>query len=295
METVPVLKGSAGLNNKVDPARLRYDSETGIQELAVAKNVDIGDSGRVSRRKGYSKVLDLSDCHSIYNTGDYCLFVHAGALAVLEKDYSYTNIRNVTVGANVSYVQVEDKVYYCNGHENGYVKSRVSYPWVGEVYVGPTTTKTFSDPPVGHLVELFSGRIYIASDSVLWYTEPFAYSWVDFAQNFIPFESKVRMIEAVDEGLWVSDSNKVYFLRGKSPKEFEVTIVTSYPAIEGTTHDVFDIDEAKAVVWTSTEGICMGFSSGKFKNLTRHKLWYPDSVKGAGLEIDGKYICALQP
>lgn len=295
MKTVPVLRGSSGLNNKADPVRLRYDNETGIQELAVAKDVDIGDTGRISRRKGYLQVLSLSDCHSIYNAGSYCVFVHSDALAILEKDYSYTNIRNVTVGARVSYAQVEDKVYYCNGYENGYVENRVSYPWVGSDYVGPTTTKTFSDPPVGSIVELHSGRIYIAVANVVWYTEPFAYSWVNMAEDFIPFESKVRMIKAVSDGLWVSDSNKTYFLSGKSPKEFEFTVVANYPATEGTACDAFDIDESKAIVWTSTEGICMGLSSGKFKNLTRHKLWYPDSVKGAGLEIDGKYICALQP
>ena len=294
METVPVLKGSAGLNNKVDPVRLRYDGETGVQELAVAKNVDIGDSGRVSRRKGYSKVLSLSDCHSIYNAGTYCLFVHAGALAVLEKDYSYTNIRNVTVGAKVSYVQVQDKIYYCNGYENGYVSKRISYSWVGEPYVGPTTTKVFSDPPVGHLVELFAGRIYISVDNILWYTEPFAYSWVDLAKNFIPFQEKLRMVKAVKDGLWVSDTEGTYFLGGTSPKEMSFVKVANYPVIEGTDHKAFDISDDQVVVWTSTEGICVGATGGKFTNLTRQKLWYPDSNVGAGFVINGKYLSILQ-
>ena len=294
MNTVPVLKGSTGLNNKVDPVRLRWNSETGIQELAKAKNVDIDDSGRISRRKGYSKVLDVSDCHSIYNTGDYCVFVHAGALATLERDYSYTNIRNVTVGAKVSYAQVGDKIYYCNGYENGYVKDRVSYSWIGEEYVGPTTTKVFSPPPIGHLLELFSGRIYIAVGDDLWYTEPFSYSWVNLAENFIPFSSKIRMVQGVKDGLWISDSYKTYFLKGTNPKEMGFEIIANYPAIEGTDSKAFDLGEEKAIVWTSTEGICVGASGGQFKNITRGKLWYPDSNVGAGFINDGKYLSILQ-
>lgn len=295
MKTIPVLRGSSGLNNKIDPVKLRWDSETGIQELAIAANVDIGDNGRISRRKGYTQVLALSDCHSSYSVGDYCIFVHGGALAVLERDYDYSNIRNVTVGAKVSYAQVENKVFYCNGYENGYVLNRLSYPWVGEEYVGPTTTKTFSDPPVGSLLELFAGRIYIASGSVVWYTEPFAYSWVNLAEDFIPFQSEVKMVKAVKDGLWVSDADKTYFLGGTNPKEMTFEVVANYPAIEGTDCVAYDIDEKKIAIWTSTEGICIGASGGRFKNITRNKLWYPDSNVGAGFVTDGKYLSILQP
>jgi hypothetical protein len=295
MDSVPVLRGSSGLNNKFDPVKLRYDSETGIQELAVAKDVDIEDSGRISRRKGYSQVLSLSDCHSIYNAGSYCIFVHGDALATLESDYSYSNIRNVTVGARVSYAQVGDKVFYCNGYEKGYVQDRTSYAWeVGE-YVGPETTKTFSSPPVGHLLELFSGRLYIAVDDVIWYTEPFNYSAVDNARNFMPLESRVRMIKAVKDGLWVSDSKSTFWLSGNSVNDMQHVAVCNYPAIEGTAVTFSDTESDKMVVWTSTQGICIGGPGGQFKNLTRTKLWYPDSTKGAGFVADGKYLCTLQP
>lgn len=295
MQPIPVFRGTSGLNNKIDPVKLRWDSETGIQELAVAKDVDIGDSGRVSRRKGYSKVLDLSDCHSIYNVGSYCAFVHNNALAILEKDYSYTNIRNVTVGAKVSYVKPGFNTFYCNGYENGYIKDRISYSWVGEDYVGPTTTKTFSSPPVGHLLEFFAGRIYIASGDTLWYTEPFAYSWVNLAESFIPFPGRLRMVKAVKDGLWVSDTEGTYFLGGTNVKEMSLVKVANYPAIEGTDCKVFDIAEEQMVVWTSTEGICVGAVGGKFNNLTRQKLWYPDSNVGAGFVTNGKYLSILQP
>ena len=295
MKPIPVFRGTTGLNNKIDPVRLRWNNETGIQELAVAKDVDIGDSGRVSRRKGYSQVLSLADCHSIYPVGDYCAFVHDNALAVLERDYAYKNLRNVTVGAKMSYAQVQDKVYYCNGYENGFVKDRLSYSWIGEAYVGPVTTKTFSPPPVGHLLELYSGRIYIAADSTIWYTEPFAYDWVNFAENFIQFKSKLRMVQSVKDGLVVSDSKNTYFLGGTNPKELGFRVIANYPAIEGTDCKAYDIDEEQVVVWTSTEGICTCATNGKFTNLTIQKLWYPDSNVGAGFVINGKYLSILQP
>jgi len=214
-------------------------------------------------------------------------FVHGGALATLESDYSYSNIRNVTVGARVSYAQVGDKVFYCNGYEKGYVQDRTSYAWeVGE-YVGPETTKTFSSPPVGHLLELF-----LVGCTLLWMMSfgtlsLLNYSAVDNARNFMPLESRVRMIKAVKDGLWVSDSKSTFWLSGNSVNDMQHVAVCNYSAIEGTAVTFSDTESDKMVVWTSTQGICIGGPGGQFKNLTRTKLWYPDSTKGAGLLLMG--------
>jgi len=44
-----MLASVTGLNTKVDPVRLEYDPKTGVEELSVAYNVDIDDTGRVGR------------------------------------------------------------------------------------------------------------------------------------------------------------------------------------------------------------------------------------------------------
>lgn len=295
-----VFKGTTGLNNKVDPVRLVVDYRTGLRFLSSAQNIDIDSTGRPSRRPGYSKVLAKS-AHSLFPLTDYCLFVTGDALSVLEADWSDAPIRNVTTGARMSYVQIEDKAYYCNGYENGYVENRVSHSWAAKSYVGPRTTKAFSGPPTGHLLEFYNGRIFIAADNILWYSEPFAYSWYNKAANYIPFVGRLRMVRAVATGLYVSTETKTYYLGGEQPLEFKLMEVADYPAQLGSDcmvpgSRIHGLDYAGSVVmWTSTHGICVGSINGQFINLTEEKLALPNTNQGAGFYYDGKYLCSLRP
>jgi hypothetical protein len=299
-KVIPIFRGTTGLNNIIDPARIKYDPDTGIQELAIAVNVDIDSSLRASRRKGYTQVL-AKGAHSLFSCGNYCLFVSGDALCVLDQGYSWTAIRNVTNNARMSYVNVDNEIYYANGYENGVVRDRISYAWVGESYVGPTTTRTFSDPPIGHLLEIYNGRLYIAQGKILWYSEPFAYSWYDLARSYIPFADRITMVRAVKDGLYVSTEREVFFSGGGHPTEFGRTHIADYPAIEGTDLIVDgskigrgDVSD-RVAMWASTKGICTGGPGGYFRNLTERRLIYPYARYGAGLLKHKKYICTLEP
>lgn len=295
-----IFRGSTGINNKVDPVRLKYNPETGIQDLAAAINVDIDRTGRVGRRKGYELALQKG-AHSLFSCGSYCLFIGDNALCVLEPDYSWAAIRNVTVGARMSCVRAGDNIYYTNGYEKGVVVDKLSYNWLASSYVGPITTRTFSDPPVGHLLELFNGMMLIAQDDVLWHSEPFAYSWFDLAKNYIQFSDRLVMVKAVQSGIFVGTEKETFFLKGSFASELQQIKIADYPAVEGT---VVQVEASKigdgsmagiGLMWASEEGICFGGSDGLFRNLTERKLSYPSARYGAGLCRDGKYICLLQP
>ena len=296
-----VFRGSAGLNNKVDPVNLHYDPDTGVSELAVAYNVDIDRRGRIARRKGFRKV-HAAAVHSLFCDGGHCLFVSGDALKRLNPDYTATALRAVTPGARMRYVQVDGDIYYANGFEKGVVRADgLSYEWTGGAYVGPPTTKTFEDPPIGHLLEHFNGRIYIANGCTVWYSEPFAYAWFNTAENFIPLASRVRMIRAVRGGLFVSSSEKTFFFAGSGPKEFSPTVVADYPAIEGADVIVEGSRVAsgeivgRAAMWASPRGVCIGGPDGTFRNLTERKLEYPSANVGAAYYRDGVYLCSLIP
>lgn len=297
---VPIFKGTSGINNKTDPVRLAYNPETGIQDLAAGVNVDIDRTGRISRRKGCKLVLQKS-AHSLFPCRNYCLFVSSDALCVLEPDYSWAAIRNITIGARMSYVQVGNSIYYANGYEKGIVKDKLSYSWFAASYVGPTTTKVFSSPPIGHLLELFNGVMLVAEDDILWYSEPFAYSWFDLTRNYIQFSDRLTMVKVVQEGIFVSTENETRFYKGTNVKELQEVKLTNYPAIEGTaaTVDIAEIGDGSrsglGVMWASTKGICFGGPDGSFKNFTQDRLDYPAARYGAGLSKGGKYICLLKP
>jgi len=297
-----LFKATSGLNNRVDATRLRADLENGLTALAAAYNVDIDDSGRLTRRKGYTRIFDGS-VHSIFGTDDICLFVSESSLYRLFPSYDTEELRTgLKVGARMSYVRAGNDIYYSNGSENGIVRNGVAVDWVGEDYVGPTTTKTFSDPPAGHLLEVYNGRMYIAEGEVIWYSEPFAYSWFNLASNWIPFASEIQMMRAVDGGLYVSDEAKTYFLAGEDAPQLGITTIAEYPAIRGT--DVIveggltgqeETQAKRFILWTSPRGICIGIANGGFKNLTERNLVIPSARFGGGLYSDGHYITTLEP
>lgn len=303
--TLKIFKGTTGINNKIDPVRLKYNWKTGVQELKLGVNIDVDDTGRPSRRDGHLITALTGAYHSLFCDGGECLGVTGTALKVIHADYTATGIRNVTVGVRMDYCQVGDRIYYLNGFEKGYVENSTNYTWAVGSYVGPTTTKKFSSPPIGHLLTLYNGRMYIAQDDVVWYSEPFAYGAYNMAQNFIPFSSRTKFLRAVNDGIYVGDEKDIYFHKGKIPKEFEQTKVANYPAIEGTAEKVpgsrigkLDMEvnfPGEVIMLTTKEGICIAGHGGQFINLSERRLDYPSAQFGAGLYKDGKYISLLQP
>lgn len=296
------LKGSRGLNNKVDPLRVRSDPETGVQDLAIAYNVDHDESGRISRRRGWETTPITSSCHSLWSDGIDCLFVTGNALCVLGPDFTYTSIRNVTVNARMSYARVANKVYYCNGHERGFVLAGVSYSWdlATEVH-GPSSPRQWQDPPTGELLCYFRGRMYVIKGRVAWYSEPFGVHLFDPGRNYLAFESDITMFAGVKEGVFVGTETDVTLLRGRRPAEFLYERATTFGVVPGT---VTNIDLSRigdgsmkgiGVMWTSPEGICLGTAEGEVLNLTERRLTYPRARYGAGLYLGDRYVSTLEP
>jgi hypothetical protein len=300
---INIFTGSSGLNIKIDPARLPYDPETGVQDLAVAVNVDHDYTGRVSRRKGFAATARTEVIHSLWCDGGPCLFVTGDALCLLNPDYTYKLLRNVTENAKMRYVQVDDIAYYTNGIEMGYVQNGASAGWSAAAapYGPDPTTRTLYSPPVGSHLEVYNGHMFIAQGNIVWFSEPFAYNHFDLVRSYLPFGGEVRMFKSVEGGIWISTHHHTYFLEGSLPKEFRRRIAATYPAIEDT---VVQVDASKlgngefqglGLLWTTREGICLGLSDGTFMNLTQRKIDLPHTLRGAGLLFDERYVALLEP
>lgn len=300
-KSVPIFRGTTGLNNAQDPTRLKLDLETGLCELATAINVEIDETFRPSRRKGFS--LTTGGAFSgLFSAGPYGLCVKDGSLCVLDPDGSTTALQSINQDARIRYARVRNRVYWLNGEAKGYVQDRAAYAWEGEDYVGPTTQKTFSDPPIGHLLAVWNGRMFIGSDDVIWYSQPFAYAWFDLARNFAMMPSRVRMIAPVRNGLYVSTEEETFFLYGNDAKELGMQKVADIAAVEGTEIAIpgyqvagGQISKEIAQVWTSKEGICIGWPDGMFDILTKDRLVLPDIRFGAAFLRGNHYIVTLEP
>ena len=310
---ITLFKGSSGLNTKLDPARIEYNSKSGVHELGACKNIEIDDSGRVSRKKGYTEQA-TGDFHSLWcDTGDV-MVVKNDALCVLHPDWTTTPIRNVTPGARMAYVQVDDAIYYSNGIERGKVRTRgffdgLSYVWNAGDYVGPETDRELSDPPTGTHLEYFAGRMWIAQGRVVWYSEQFNLSTFDLASNLIEFEDPVIMVRATVDGLFISTEKNTFFIAGTDPDGMSERLIADYPALEWSDVKFYgtitpmqgggaSINAAGGhlcAAWFTSKGACAGGPEGQFYNLTEDKIDLPSALSGAGLIWDGMYIGNMNP
>ena len=290
-KTIPLLRGSSGLNTVDDPVRIGYSSKTGISDLAVGVNVTISPSNRIGRRKGKTLKVPLAS-HSLFCDGGECVFVHESNFYLLETNFSYRLLRSLSSNAHMAYTQVGDRIYFTNNQDLGYVKNGIACTWAKTTdYVGPVTQKTFTGPFAGNHLAYHGGRIHISTDNILWYSEYAAHDWYDMSRNFIPFDSYIRMIRPVANGLFVSTSKAIYFLEGLVPGDFVQRKLTTYPALEwsdaidyidGTDIPGFEIS-GPCALWTTPKGAMLGTPTGGVINLNKKKVIYPHGTKGSSL------------
>jgi hypothetical protein len=150
--------------------------------------------------------------------------------------------------------------------------------------------------------------MFIAQDNIVWFSEPYNYGAFDLARNYWLFPSRIKMLKAVSDGLFVSDSFNTFSLLFSKPDECKQTVVYDYPAIEGSAAigdaTNLQLPESVVSVWTrvagpvllctTNNGICVGLTDGLFKNLTHDKLVCPTANKATAVIKDNTYICLLQ-
>jgi len=126
----------------------------------------------------------------------------------------------------------------------------------------------------GHLIEHLNGRLYVARDNEIWFSDPVALMWTDRRRNFKQLPSRITLLSSVEDGIYVSDLERTYFMGGGDPGEAVLIDKAHYPAIP---HTEQKIDAPRigslglsgsAVLWVSGMGIFLGGNQGQFKNIT---------------------------
>lgn len=298
------MKGTLGLNTRVHPSRLST-SDDGLVELAEAVNIDISDRYKPFCRKGQVNTAITDSVHSFYDAEVFGLCVSGTSLLKVSTSYTSTTLKSdLTPGMTMSYAKQAGKVFYCNGYENGYVEDGSDHPWINPIsqYDAVDSARTFSEPPVGHRLLNAFGRIWIAQDNILWFTEPFSPLLIDLARNAIPFNSRIREIFAVSDGIFVSTNNKTFFLSGSNPfkmTQFEVCYypVVSHTVVKATLDDMPDFADFglrnPIYIGTTVHGICIFGNGGFFKNLTKHTIDMPTITSGSAYLYNGKYVISF--
>lgn len=302
MEGLVWVKKTEGLNTRVAPETIEWNEKEGCRFLPEAVDVDISRYWVISRRKGFSVLDDSGAYLSLFWAGGDCLGVRGNTLGIVGSDFSFTPLRENLSNGDMSFWQFGDVILYMNGVEGGVVKAGKSHAFVKppkELY--PDPSRVYDDPPTGHIVRHFAGRVYVAKNNTLFYSEPFGPNLFSLSRNYISFPGWIQMVAPVFDGIFVGTRDRVYFLAGTNPVEFTQSIVAHYGVIRGTDQEVDgmvvaggQITPFPCQIFATRRGICLGAREGQFINLTFDRLEYPAATKGCAVYTGNKYLLCLQ-
>ncbi len=297
----------------IDPTRptaaLGLDPKTGAYHAARAVNVDVLPGGGVARRTGFRRVA-AGAFHSLWSCGRNEAFAGAddrlvrivpeagetGGVAV------ETLAFGLTPGAALSFVAVGDRVYYANGFEKGMIVGGAALSWGGAA--DRTRPGDVVEPPAGHLLEYHAGRLFIAAGDTVHFTRGAgAFHLMDPAGGFLPGRGgRVRMLAAVEDGLFVGTDAEVFFAAGHDPALFVYRRVMDAPPIPGACLRAPGIDlsgvagtdiPGAAVVWADARGLCLGRAGGRTDRLAGLPL---DGLgRGCAVHSPGAWLFLLSP
>lgn len=243
--------------------------------MLQAENVDIHADSHISRCDGYS--LALSGVYtSAWSNDKICLAINAGDLIKVHPDFSTTVLMSGIGNYDVAYETVYDgsamNVYFTNGNIIGKVKNDVAS-------VLPVTTKEFKSVlPAGNLLRYFQGSLYVVKDKIIYISDVLNKEIYDRRWGFKLFETEILMFESVKDGIYISDSNNVYFMKRVGSTEdiiaapiFTLIRVYDTPVISGTPCKVYNVTTDKkyeqAIVWVSGNTLCIGGDGGSFETI----------------------------
>ena len=187
----------------------------------------------IHRRGGFGPpIFPGGGIHSLWSNGEICLFVQGADLKRLNLDYTATTVISGVGSSRMVYVDVAGTVYLTNGTLIGFMRD-------GAFNLFPDPQQTYKSPMVpGHLIEYFNGRLYVARDNEIWFSDPMAFMRTDKRRNFKQLPSRITLMSAVEDGIYVSDLEGTYFMGGGDPGEAVLIDKADYPAIPYTAQKI---------------------------------------------------------
>ncbi len=174
------------------------------------------------------------------------------------------------------------------------------------VHDGMTPLQSFNvfEAPRGHIIRYAHGRVLIAEDNILWYSEPFAYEWWKPHSNHYVFEERITAVMPTEGGCWVA-SDKLYYLIGKDFSSVKRKEVEPVKSVEGSDVKIIGsyIFIEKTPIgykWliTTEKGVYVCFNDGIALNLTEKNVVFPEADKGTAMFVqeDGinRYVSLLE-
>lgn len=173
----------------------------------------------------------------------------------------------------------------------------------------PLDSQFLESMPAGHIVRWFNGRLLVAADRTMLWSESLRYGLTNPTKNRIGFGARLGLMEPVGvggdaAGVYVADAKRTYWLGGTDPARWTQVIAYPYGAVPGTGLSVpgslFGLDSAAPVAyWLAANGVaCLGLPGGTVLPLRERQAIAPVATSGASLlrEQNGvrQVVTALQ-
>ena len=298
-----------GLKNTIDLEQMSP------ADLWRAVNVDIDDSGKIRRRRGYTQVTS-SPTHSLFVGNDFTVYgVVNDVLSVINSDYSTEALlagigdQYWSGGLGLDYVQVDTNIYFSGTSVAGIVDTTTNTvsPWgpANDFWLSPVVNPTatlpairgrlMGSPPRASYLTAYNGRIYAAEGKTLWATEYGLPNLVDKTRNFFQFEGTITLVGTVGDGVWVGTDEGLYFLAGPSFPLKRVRVMDSpvlprsmvyvpselaNPPQVGTEADT---PLEVSIMFQTSRGVCVAMDGGKALNLTEANFFFPQAQRSAAM------------
>ena len=268
-----------------------------------------------------SNSFSIEETVGILNSGRYQIAVSFVASDGRESGLSLSNyfdLSNDNKGILITNIpQSDDSTVnrirlYCSS------KDGETLYFIKDLYHGTTSTTinslrenmnssmlfNLSPPPNGHLISYFNDRVYIASEEILYYSNPFMYEHFNLKSSYMYFPERIKLIMPVENGIWIA-SDKIYFLSGKTPENMSLYEKEPVRAVEGSAQKIsgayiFINNTPLGYKWlfTTDKGIFVAFNDGVLLNLTERSVSFPKSNEGSSLFMQkngiNKYISLLK-
>ena len=153
-------------------------------------------------------------------------------------------------------------------------------------------TQYLANLPTGHFIQYFRGRLLIAKNNILFYSEPYNIGLYNPLANFVAFESRITNLGIVRNGVFVTTSTETIFLSGHDPAKWDYVEVAKYGAIENTIGAIDGelvgaegiSNNTQVLYWATKNGFMVGMDDGSIMNLTAKYFHFnSDSKKGTSV------------
>lgn len=147
-------------------------------------------------------------------------------------------------------------------------------------------TLNLKPPLPGQIVRHFNGRVYIARNEKIVFTEPLRYHLTRPSQGIYMMPKYITLMEPSTDGLYVGTEQGVVFIGGTDPYKVEQIHVSPYAPVEKAVSRIpgekFGVGVDEVPVWWGTDGVMVvGLPGGQLRQVTRDRLAVESFQAGA--------------